>query len=129
MLKKNISADIGSYAYNALTLKMLLSKELLNTESCIIVRGRGKIDLKTLNVKLTLKGRGSLVGLGLTLRKKWGKANEKVRKSNNWCLNKKCSTSANVLFYNIHGGHNDKISRVFDERLWIQMFCASTDGM
>ena len=70
MLKKNISADIGSYAYNALTLKMLLSKELLNTESCIIVRGRGKIDLKTLNVKLTLKGRGSLVGLGLTLRKK-----------------------------------------------------------
>ena len=39
--------------------------------SGLILRGRRKIDLITLNVKLTLKGRGvCLVGLGLTLRKK-----------------------------------------------------------
>ena len=49
-----------------------------------LLRGRRKIDLITLNVKLTLRGGGgSLMGLGLTLRKIWGKVNEKVRKSNN----------------------------------------------
>ena len=35
-----------------------------------VLKGRRKIDLIMLNAKLTLKGRGYLKGLGLTLRKK-----------------------------------------------------------
>ena len=40
------------------------------------------------------------MGLGLTLRKTVGKANEKVRKSKKLMFFK--ARNANVLFYNIH---------------------------
>ena len=55
-----------------------------------LARGHRKIDLIMLNVKLTLRGRGCLVGLGLTLRKKKTekKTNEMIRKATTYVFKK-----------------------------------------
>ena len=82
------------------------------TEYFDMVRDRWKItDLITLcNVKLTLRGEGG-VSWPWVWDWRWAKMRKNQRKGkkiNNWCLNKKCITSANVLFYNIHGGRYGK---------------------
>ena len=75
------------------------------------VRSRRKIDLITLNVKLTLRGGEGLMGLGLTLRKnirkneRNSKKKQQKRKMQKQLLPKYIyyDCCANIIFYNIHG--------------------------
>ena len=60
-------------------MKCLCSLSIVLTLT--VLRGRPKIDLITLNVKLTLRGRGVSHGFGINVIKMRKKTNEMVRKT------------------------------------------------